>query len=194
MARKKNERMRLDEKSWPLVKRLVTVYVRPHIWRIGSALACMAVVAAATAAMAQMMKPLIDEVFSNRNPDTMYVIAAGIFAIFFAKGLASFGEGVLMNHVGNRVVADLQSDLYHRLIAADLAFFNTTSPGTLVSRFLNDVGLLRNAVSTTLTGFGRDLLTAVALIALMFYQDWLLACIAFFAFPTAVLPIDVTRS
>ena len=189
MARKKHERMRLDEKSWPLMKRLVTVYVRPHIWRIASALACMAVVASATAAMAQMMKPLIDEVFSNRNPDTMYVIAGAIFVIFFAKGLASFGEGVLMNHVGNRVVADLQSHLYHRLIAADLAFFNTTSPGTLVSRFLNDVGLLRNAVSTTLTGFGRDLLTAIALIGLMFYQDWVLACIAFFAFPTAVLPI-----
>jgi len=135
------------------------------------------------------MKPLIDEVFTNRNPEVMYVIAAAIFAIFFAKGLASFGEGVLMNHVGNRVVADLQSDLYHRLIHSDLAFFNTTSPGSLVSRFLNDVGLLRNAVSTTLTGFGRDLLTAAALIGLMFYQDWLLALIAFFAFPTAVLPI-----
>jgi len=189
MARKKNERMRLDEKSWPLVKRLVRVYVRPHIWRIGAALACMAVVAGATAAMAQMMKPLIDEVFSNRSADMIYYIAAIIFVIFVAKGLASFGEGVLMNHVGNRVVANLQSDLYKSLIHSDLAFFNTTAPGTLVSRFLNDVGLLRNAVSTTLTGFGRDLLTAIALIALMFYQDWLLALIAFFAFPTAVLPI-----
>ncbi|HKY94840.1 MAG TPA: ABC transporter ATP-binding protein [Kiloniellales bacterium] len=189
MARKKNDRMRLDEKSWPLMKRLVSVYVRPHIWRIGAALLCMAVVAAATAAMAQMMKPLIDEVFTNRDAQTIYFIAAIVFAIFVAKGLAGFGEGVLMNYVGNRVVADLQSDLYHRLIQSDLAFFNTTSPGTLVSRFLNDVGLLRNAVSTTLTGFGRDLLTAVALIGLMFYQDWLLALISFFAFPTAVLPI-----
>jgi len=189
MARKKRKRIKLDENSWQLVRRLVVVYVRPHIWRIGAALLCMAVVAAATAAMAQMMKPLIDEVFSNRDAQTLYIIAAVIFAIFVAKGMASFGEGVLMNYVGNRVVARLQSDLYHRLIHSDLAFFNTTSPGSLVSRFLNDVGLLRNAVSTTLTGFGRDLLTASALIGLMFYQDWLLALIAFFAFPTAVLPI-----
>jgi len=75
------------------------------------------------------------------------------------------------------------------LCGSDLHFFTTTSTGSLASRFLNAVGLLRNAVSTTLTGFGRDLLTAMALIGLMFYTDWLLAIIAFFAFPTAILPM-----
>ncbi len=186
---KKSKKIRLDAHTWSLVKRLVRGYVRPHVWRIVAALACMAVVAAATASMAQVMKPLIDEVFAERNPDTIYLIAGVVLAIFIAKGFASFGESVLMNYTGNKVVATLQGDLYRRLIGSDLAFFNNTSPGTLVSRFLNDVGLLRNAVSTTLTGFGRDLLTAIALIGLMFYQDWLLASIAFFAFPTAILPM-----
>ena len=189
MARKDKKRIPLDRHTWHLVKRLVKGYVRPYRWRIAGAVGCMILVAASTAGMAQIMQPLIDEAFGAKNPDALYVLATLVMAIFAVRGLASFGEAVLMSFTGFRVVADLQSALYRKLIFADLAFFNNNSPGTLVSRFLNDVGLLRNAVSTTLTGFGRDLLTVVALVGLMFWQDWVLAAIAFLSFPTAVLPI-----
>jgi subfamily B ATP-binding cassette protein MsbA len=83
----------------------------------------------------------------------------------------------------------MQNDLFRRLIGADLAFYSESSPGGLVARFINDVNLLRNAASSTLTGLGKDALTAAALVAVMFYEDWLLATIAFVAFPTAALPI-----
>ncbi len=189
MARKNKKRIPLDRTTWRLVKRLVKGYVRPHRWRIAGAIACMVLVAITTAGMAQIMQPLIDEAFGAKDPDALYVLAILVMGIFAVRGLASFGEAVLMSYTGFRVVADLQSALYRRLILSDLAFFNNTSPGTLVSRFLNDVGLLRNGVSTTLTGFGRDLLTVVALVGLMFWQDWVLAAISFLAFPTAVLPI-----
>src|SRR5262249_10990113 len=56
-------------------------------------------------------------------------------------------------------------------------------------RFTNDVNLLRNAASTTITGIGKDALTLVFLVAMMFYQDWLLALVTFIAFPLAFLPI-----
>ncbi len=189
MARKPKKRIPLDRTTWPLVKRLVKGYVRPHRWRIAGAVACMVLVAATTAGMAQIMQPLIDEAFGAKDPNALYILAILVMGIFAIRGVASFGEAVLMSFTGFRVVADLQSALYRKLILSDLAFFNKTSPGSLVSRFLNDVGLLRNAVSTTLTGFGRDLLTVVALVGLMFWQDWLLAAIAFLSFPTAVLPI-----
>ena len=69
------------------------------------------------------------------------------------------------------------------------AFFHATSSGALISRMMNDVALLHMAVGKTLTGFGKDLLTLLALIGVMFYQDWALALASFFAFPTAILPI-----
>jgi subfamily B ATP-binding cassette protein MsbA len=75
------------------------------------------------------------------------------------------------------------------VIGADLSFFNRTSPGELIARFINDIAMLRNAVANTLVGFGKDTLTALALIGVMFYEDWLLAAIAFVAFPCAILPI-----
>jgi len=179
----------LDETTRRLVGRLLREHVRPHAGRILLALACMVVVALSTAAFTQIIKPIIDEIFLNRRQEMLLPVALAAFVVFAAKGIASYGEAVLMSFVGHRIVAQLQQRLFDRLIGADLAFFNRTSPGDLVARFINDINLLRNAVSNTLVGFGKDTLTALALAAVMFYEDWPLALIAFFAFPTAVLPI-----
>ncbi len=179
----------LDERSVALVKRLVRSYVRPHLWRIAAALACMALVAASTAGFTQLMKPIINDIFVDRREEMLIPIAAMALLVFTVKGFATYGQAVLMSFVGFRIVADMQRDMYRKLMDTELAFFNTTSPGTLVSRFVNDVQMLRNAVSNTLTGIGKDTLTLAALVGVMFYEDWLLAAVAFFVFPTAVLPI-----
>jgi subfamily B ATP-binding cassette protein MsbA len=172
-----------------LVGRLLRAHVRPQLWRIVFALACMAVVALTTAAFTQLIKPIINDIFVARNAEVLLPIAAAALAVFLAKGLATYGQSVLMAFVGHRIVADLQSALYGRLLHADLAFFQNTSPGDLVARFISDLTRLRSAVSDTLTGLGKDSLTALALIGVMFYEDWMLASIAFFAFPAAILPI-----
>ncbi len=180
---------RLDETTQALVGRLVRDYLRPQAGRIAAALLCMVVVALSTAAFTQLIKPIIDEIFVSRREEMLLPIALSVLAVFAAKGLATYGQSVLMSYVGHRVVAELQRRLYARVIGADLAFFNRTSPGELIARFINDINLLRNAVSNTLVGFGKDSLTALALIGVMFYEDWLLASIACVVFPTAILPI-----
>ena len=172
-----------------LVKRLLAGYVRRHLARIAVALVCMVMVAGCTAAFTQLIKPIIDEIFVARNAAMLWPISVAALAVFVAKGLATYGQTVLMSFVGQRIVADLQLDLFKRLMGADLAFYHENSPGKLIARFINDINLLRNAVSTTLVGVGRDALTAVALVGVMFYEDWLLALVAFFAFPSAILPI-----
>ncbi len=179
----------LDATTKALVGRLTREYVRRHAWRIGAAIACMMVVAVSTAAFTQLIKPIVDEVFVDRNQAMLWPIAGAALAVFAAKGFASYGQGVLMSYVGHRIVAQMQERLYDRLIGADLAFFNRTSPGELIARFVNDINLLRSAVSNTLVAFGKDSLTAIALIGVMFYEDWPLALIAFMAFPCAILPI-----
>jgi subfamily B ATP-binding cassette protein MsbA len=172
-----------------LVGRLLRDHVRPYAGRLMLALGMMAVVAGTTATLAKLMEPVLDQVFTNRDPSMLREVALTVLVVFAVKGLASYGEAVVMNGVGQRIVADLQASLFDRLIHADLAYFNDTSTGTLISHFTNDANLLRSAVSNSLTGMGKDSLTLLALVGVMFYQDWLLAVIAFFAFPTAVMPI-----
>jgi subfamily B ATP-binding cassette protein MsbA len=178
-----------DGRTRTLMSRLLRRHVRPQSWRILLALACMAAAAAATAALAYQMEPVIDRVFAEGNRDALLTVAVTVLAIFVVKGIATYGEAAIMTYVGQRIVADLQAAMFAHLMRADLGFFHDHAPGQLISRFTHDTNLLRGVVSTTLTGIGKDSLTLVFLVGLMFYQDWLLAGIAFFAFPTAVLPI-----
>ena len=179
----------LDQATLTLAKRLLRDYVRHHALSIALAVLCMIVVAASTAAFPKLVQPIIDEIFVAKKPELLWPIALVALAIFVARGAATYGQAVLMSSVGQSIVARLQSELFRRLIGADLAFYSRTAPGNLIARFINDVGMLRGAVSHTLTGFGKDALTAAALVGVMFYEDWLLASIAFVAFPSAVLPM-----
>src|SRR6202043_360734 len=90
---------------------------------------------------------------------------------------------------GQRIVADIQLTLFARLMRADIAYFHANPTGTLISRFTNDAGMLRGATTTVLAGIGKEAVTAAFLIALMFYQDWGLALIAFFVMPLAFQPL-----
>ncbi len=72
----------LNRASWPLVSRLVREHVRPHLGRIAFSLVCMAIAAAATAAMAKIMEPMLDDIFKDRDFDALHNIAMIILAVF----------------------------------------------------------------------------------------------------------------
>ena len=172
-----------------LLDRLVREAVLQYLGPILLAVVCMVITAAATAAYAYMMEPVLNEVFDRKNGAMLVVLPAIVVLIFVVKGCAGYGQVVLMNHVGQRIIADMQTRMFAHLMRADLAFFHGTPTGTLISRFTNDVTLLRAAVSTALTGIVKESLTVVFLVGVMFYQDWFLALVASFVFPVAILPV-----
>jgi subfamily B ATP-binding cassette protein MsbA len=163
--------------------------VRRHLWPIAAAILAMAATAGATAALAYMVKIVLDQVFVDHDREALVWIAGLVLGLFIVRGLAVYAQSVLLGHISFRLIASLQTELFRHLIRSDLAFFHDHSPGKLLSSFTSDIGLLRVTVSATVMSFGRDLLTLIALVIVMFEQDWLLASIAFFAFPTGVLPI-----
>ncbi|MEM8916772.1 MAG: ABC transporter ATP-binding protein, partial [Pseudomonadota bacterium] len=173
----------------PLIKRLITGYMRPQWPRILAAFICMALAAAATGAMARIMEPIIDTVFAERDRTMLLPIALAVLAIFVVKGLASYGQAVLMADVGRNIIARLQSQMFSTVVRADLAAFHATASGRLVSRFTFDVQQLYEAVSKAITGIGKDALTLIALVAVMISIDPLLSLVALVIFPAAFIPI-----
>jgi len=172
-----------------LVLRLLRTEIRPHAGRIALAFACMALGAAATAGTAWLMEPVLNDIFVAKDAGLLLLLPAAVVALFAIKALAGFGETVTLNHVGQRIVADLQARLYAHLVRLDLGFFHDTPSGELVARFTNDANAVRGAVSGALTGLAKDSLTCVFLVAVMVAQDWRLAAVSAFAFPLAVLPV-----
>ena len=153
------------------------------------AVLCMAVMASATDFSAWLMEPIVNEVFIAQNRDILWPLGGIVFATFLVKGLANYAQAVLMSFVGLRIIADNQNRLFAHLARMDLGFFHNNPTGRLISRFTVDINHMRVAVSNALTGFGKDLLSLVGLVGVMFAKDWQLAAISFFIFPVAILPI-----
>lgn len=169
-------------------KRLL-ILAKAQIPRFLLAAVCMAIVGGATAAAAFLVKPALDDIFLNRKVTSLYWIPAAVIIVYLVKGTANYGQHVLMNYIGNRIIADLRSILYRNIQIQSLSFFTKNPTGTLISRVLNDVSLIYITVSNSVTSLFKDTFTLIALIGVVFYRDWKLALIAVTIFPLAIYPI-----
>ena len=172
-----------------LVVRLFRGYIGKHWRKLTVAMIAMAVIAATTAAYARIMQPLTDLVFVNRDATGMIVVPLAFLAIALTKAIATYIQTYLLGVFGQRIIADVQNALFAHIIRADIAFFHSTATGGLISNFLNDANLLREALNKALAGIAKDSLTLVFLVGVLFWTDWQLAFIATVIFPLAILPI-----
>ena len=173
-----------------LVMRLVRGYIGPYRFVLTGALLCMVVAAASQPLLAWLMEPVVRDIFINRDQTMLLLVPLAIMVVMVVGGAANFGQAVLMNWVGLRIVADLQRRAFSHLIHLDLAFFKGTQTGKLIAHLTSDAYLIRQATASTLTSLVKDLLTVSLLVALMFYQNWRLALVVFFVFPLAAWPIS----
>ncbi|MEI8395466.1 MAG: ABC transporter ATP-binding protein [Rhodospirillaceae bacterium] len=171
--------------SWPLIRRLFRNYLWPHRGPLTLALFFMGINAATTGAMARLMEPIMDDVFSRHERTMVIPIAGAVLVAFVVRGFSDYFHSVIMNRIGQHVVADVQKQLYGHLLNADLAFFHATASGHLISRLINDVTMMRSAMAECVTSIGKSSLTLVFLVGVMFYNDWMLAAGAFVVFPLA---------
>lgn len=172
-----------------LFSRLVRNHVYPYRAHLLLAIFCMVIGAACTAANAYMMQPVLDKVFFERNEAMLYIIPAIVFGIAVTSAAAAYGQALSMRFVGQRIIADMQIDLFAHLMKSDLGLFHDTSAGRLISRFTNDIQMMRQAVSSALTTLTKELLTMLFLFGVMIYQSWELTLVAVAVFPTAIWPV-----
>lgn len=175
----------LPSASWPLIRRVFRLYVRPYLGSLGVAVLLMLLAAAMTGAMAKLMEPIIDKVFTQRDQSMLWPVAGAVMTVFVVRGFATYGHTVIMNKLAQRSIADIQRDMFAHLVYADLAFFHGQQSGMLLSRFVSDVNQIRSALLLSMTGLGKNLFTLLFLLGVMFYQDWKLTLISIFAFPAA---------
>lgn len=172
-----------------LIKRVAKTYVAPHRGKLILAIFCMIIVAAATGGITYIVKPLINGFVDPESIKNIYLIPVAMVSLFLIKGVANYFQSFLMEYVGQHIVADLQTDLYKKIIHQDLNFFQAQGISELTARFIFDLNMLKRAIAQTITGISRDGITVFALIGVMFALDWKMAIISFTAFPLAAYPI-----
>lgn len=171
------------------LKTILGEYLAPRWPRLVFAIVLMAVSSAMTGALAKLMEPIIDEVFSKRNEQLLVLVAGATLGAFTIRGLADYGHTVLMSRIGFDIVADIQGRLYDHILDHDLSFFYRHKSGELMSRILSDVGVMRYAVAEGLTSIIKSSLTLVILLGVMWTQDWQLTLIALAILPPAAIGV-----
>ena len=170
--------------------RLVRESIRPYAWWIAGAIFFMLIVSVATGISAWLMEPVVDKIFIAKDESALKWISIAVIVVFATKGLANYAQATMISRVGLKIIADSQNRLYAHLARMDLGFFHGNPTGTLISRFTVDIAMMRNVVSNALTSLGKDLMSLIALVTVMFYQNWELAIISLFVFPLAIYPIS----
>ncbi|MDI6776694.1 MAG: lipid A export permease/ATP-binding protein MsbA [Syntrophales bacterium] len=171
-----------------IYKRLLS-FAKPHIGRFIAAMFCMLMVGALTSSLAFLVKPALDDIFLKKNAGALKWIPLAIIGIYLLKGACTYGQTVLMNYIGQRIVADLRNKVYGQIQMQPLSFFTKNPTGVLMSRITNDVGYIQGAVSEAVTSLLKDSFTLVCLIFVVFYRDWQLAIISLVIFPLTIYPI-----
>ena len=164
-------------------------YVKPYWIRILIASLCAIGVSGATAAVAWLVQPALDKIFIQKNLQMLMLIPVAILIMYFLKGVFNYYQSYLMRYVGNRVIMDMRNDLYSHLTVMPMQFYTEHSTGKLMSRLLNDVSIINNAASTSIKDLVQNLITVIALLGVVFYQDWRLAAISCLVLPFAYYPI-----
>ena len=171
-----------------LYKRLLGM-TKEYRGKLLAAMLCMVAVAGLSSLQAYMVKPLLDEIFVNKNKDMLTVLPFAILGIFLVKGIFSYNYSYLIDFVGESIIKKMRVRLFAHIQSMQIVFFYKTSPGELISRIMNDVALIQSSVSKALIGTLKGSFQVVGLIGVIFYQDWKLAAIAMIFLPLAYYPI-----
>ena len=142
---------------------------------------------AASAAVAFLVKPIIDEALPGDGNLPFW--ATAILLAYFAKGLGAYFSAFLMTDIGQRVVRDLRDQLFRHTLDQSAEFFSQRTTGHLMSRVTNDVSQVQQAVSETIGDLLRETLALIGYAVLLFYWDYRLALVCVTGAPIVVYPL-----
>ena len=170
-----------------ILKRLYKEYIRRYFKRILLSIFLSLIVAGATAATAWLLDPAIKKIFVDNDKTYAWLIPLGIIVAFSAKGISLYFARMNIIQVGGRIGGELQNQIANNIINADIKTLENRHSGKYISNLFYDAGAVTNLVSTGVLNIMKDSFSLIALVSLMYYQNWKLASFAIFMMPLAIV-------
>lgn len=149
-----------------------------------------AMVAGASGASAYLVKPVLDDIFINKDTHMLMILPWLVVLAYFSKGLGAYMQSYFMNYIGQDIIRRVRDRLLSRLLSFEIAFFKERRSGELISRVLNDIGAIQAAVSSYLADYVRESLTIIVLVGVVIYQSVELAFYGLVVMPLALYPLS----
>ena len=182
-------------RSMPLIRRLLSEHARAHIGSYALALGLMALSAGASVVSVALLRPVVNGMttLTVAEPGAFIQLrnlAIAVALLYVVRGLATCGQLILMSRAGNRIVATLQKKVYDHLLHQPVRFFADRHSSELMARLAMAANGARDVVQFIMVSAGRDVLTVVGLVAVMIYNDPLMALLALSIAPVGVLMLS----
>ncbi|HEY6009709.1 MAG TPA: lipid A export permease/ATP-binding protein MsbA [Geobacteraceae bacterium] len=171
----------------PVFRRLLQ-YSRPYWARIVVSLVASFGVAGTDGAIAYMVEPLLKKIFTEKDLTIFYFLPLGVILVFIFRGACRFCQEYYIRTAGQLAIQDIRNDIFKSNMALSLRFFTNNPVGVLMSRVLNDVGMMQEGVSSVITGVLKESFAAMGLLGVVFYRNWKLAIISLLVIPLTALP------
>jgi subfamily B ATP-binding cassette protein MsbA len=142
-----------------------------------------------TVGTAQIMKPMMDDMFIKKDKTMLYIIPFGLIAIYVTKAVGKYIQTVFMEYIGQSIVTRFREILLEKMIHLDMGFLYQNRSGELISRVTNDIARIQFFVSNMLPDMFRDLLTVIALVGYIIYLNPLLSFYTLVVVPLIIFPI-----
>ena len=168
-----------------ILKRLFNEYVKRYLNKILIALLLSIIVAASTAAIAWLLDPAVKKIFIEKNTTFAWLIPISIIVAFAGKGISLYIARLTIIRVGEEVSGEVKKQIADSIIKSDIQTLDSRHSGKYVSNVMFDAGQIQNLVSTGVLNLMKDTFSVIALVGVMFYQNWKLALFAMLMMPLA---------
>ncbi|MBN1148809.1 MAG: ABC transporter ATP-binding protein [Anaerolineales bacterium] len=171
----------------PRITRRVLGFLKPYGWQFAISLVLMLVNASAVAAGPYLIKVAVDSGMRAESWTNLQRTVLLYLLVVAAQWLAIFIRVNLMARVGQSIIYDLRGALFEHLQRLSLGFYSHFSVGRVITRVINDVGVLREFLTWALLAVVRDLFTVFGILMAMLAMDVRLSLVTFTVLPVMIV-------
>ncbi|WP_345975120.1 ABC transporter ATP-binding protein [Sulfurimonas sp. HSL3-7] len=165
------------------------IYIKEYKFQFLLIFAGIVLTVSATIATAQIMQPLMDDMFIKKDETMLYLIPLMLVIIYVVKAVGRYIQSVTMTYVGRHIITRFRSMLLEKILYFDMQFLFTNRSGELISRLTNDLNRIQYFVSNMLPELVRESLTVLGLIGYVVYLNPELAFYSLVVVPVVFYPI-----
>ena len=168
-----------------LYKRILN-YIRPYLHVLFAALVCTMLAAGGNLYLPWIFRDMIDKVLTAKDAYMLNLISASIVVIFLLRGIFLYWQNYLMSYVGQHVIIDIRSEVFHKLQRLSMSFYDKNKTGTIMSYVTNDVNALQGAMVDNTVELVTESIILIGSIFAMIYLDWKLTLFTILTFPVVL--------
>ena len=165
--------------------RLYKEYIRKHFSKIILSLVLSIFVAGSTSATAWLLDPAVKKIFIEQDRTLAWLIPILIILAFSTKGISLYFARMTIIRVAQEVAGEIQKKIANNILVTDIQTLDNRHSGKYISNIMFDAHQVQSLVSTGVLNLMKDSFSIIALVSLMFYQNWKLALFAIIMMPLA---------